>query len=51
MDLNVLDPNPSHTACTLWAARANMVSVILEDNYIQFRSLSLGQHRAALKTL
>lgn len=51
MALNALDPNPSPTACTLWAARANMLSVILEDNYIQFRRLSLGQHRAALKTL
>lgn len=44
-------PRPSHVACMLWTARANMVSVILEDNYIQFRILSLGQHRAALKTL
>lgn len=43
------DPRPAHAACMLQAARANMVSVILEDNYTQFRILSLGQHRAALK--
>lgn len=43
------DPRPSHAACMLRAARTNMVSVILEDNYIQFRILSLGQRRAALK--
>lgn len=41
------DPCASHAACMLRAARANMVSVILENNYIQFRILSLGQHRAA----
>lgn len=51
MCLNVLDSSSPHAACTLWAARANIVSVILEDNYIEFRGLSLGQHRAALKTL
>lgn len=43
------DPCPAYAACMLRAARANMVSVILEDNYTQFRILSLGQHRAALK--
>lgn len=46
-----LDFSSSLAASTLRAARANMVSVILEDNYIEFRSLCLGQHRAALKTL
>lgn len=42
-------PCPSYAVCMLQAARTNIVSVVLKDNYIQFRILSLGQHRAALK--
>lgn len=49
MGLTVLDPSPSHTACTLLAARANTTAVIVEDNYIQLKNTPLSQQRPVLK--
>lgn len=49
MGLTVLDPSPSHTACTLPAARANTTTVIVEDNYIQLKNTPLSQQRPVLK--
>lgn len=40
MGLTVLDMSPSHTVSTMSAARANMVAVIVEDNYIQLKVYS-----------
>lgn len=42
MGLTVLDPSHSHTVCTLFAARANMATVVVEDSYIELKNIPLS---------